>query len=53
MSQPVAKIVKCYVGTFLLRRAHYFSEAGHQSPSDAKQEHVVVSRAENMVLVRG
>jgi hypothetical protein len=45
MSESVVKIVKPIVGTFLLRRAHYFSEVGHQAPSVAGQESVVVSHA--------
>lgn len=53
MSESVAKIVKPVVGTFLLRRAHYFSEAGHQVPSVAAQERVVANHAGNAVPARG
>ena len=34
-SEPETKTFKRFMGTFLLRRAHYFSEALHQSSSVA------------------
>jgi hypothetical protein len=31
INEPETKTFKCYMGTFLLRRAHYFSETWHKS----------------------
>jgi hypothetical protein len=45
MNESVAKIAKPTVGTYLLRRAHYFSEVGHQAPSvDAQDMQVMPFR---------
>lgn len=38
MSKFEAKTFKCNMGTFLLRRAHYFSETWHKSSCVAGQE---------------
>ncbi len=35
MSEPKAETFKHFMGTFLLRRNHYFSGAGHLFSSDA------------------
>jgi hypothetical protein len=53
MSEPKSATFKHYMGTFLLRRAHYFSEAGHQLFPVAGQEKVVAGYARNVVPVRG
>ena len=37
MRKPETKTFKHFMGTFLLRRAHYFSEAWHQSSPVAGQ----------------
>ncbi len=37
MSEPEAGTFKHFMGTFLLRRAQYLSEAGHHAPALAGQ----------------
>ena len=43
MSEPEADIFKHFMGTFLLRRAQYLSEAGHHPPPAGQGETEVKS----------